>query len=1345
MESDAATLVQGSCFGDRYEILETLGSGSFGRVYRARQLSTGQSVAIKLLAPREGAEESTAREVERFRRETQIGATLSHPNIVALIDSGETRDGQLYAVFAHVPGATLEQVLAREGALDARESVRLMTQVLEALEVAHAKGVVHRDLKPSNLMLSGTAPRRHAVVLDFGLGGLAEGRRRKEWQTLTQTREFLGTPLYASPEQLAGEPATQCSDLYAWGLVFLECLTGRSPFAEAGAAERLLTGGGAVEIPEWLRGHRLGELLQRVTAREAAQRDVTSEALLEALEEIARGELPEAPEATPTPAPLSEPGERRHLTVLFCDLVGSSALGQRLETEAYRRVVQAYHARAAEAIERYEGHVAQYLGDGLLVYFGYPQAHEDDAERAVRAGREILRALRTLNVRLETEQGLRLQARVGIHSGPVVVADVGSGAKKETLALGDTVNVAARLEGFAEPDTVVISDATLRLVAGLFATEDRGVPALKGIAEPIRAHRVIEPSGVTSRLDRAPKLTPFVGREQELGLLLDRFAQAREGRGQAVLVGGEAGIGKSRLVYELHERLREAQMPHSWLEGRTTPYAQHSPFRTVIELVEQALGFDDALTADEKVARLERGLAHAGLEPAETVPLFASLLSLRLPERYAALEISPQLQRQRTLEALLAWVLALGERQPLVLVVEDLHWADPSTLEWLGLVVEQCATAGLLLVLTHRPAFEPPWPSRAHRLAITLGRLEREAARMLAVAASSGSALPEALVDRIATRSDGVPLFVEELTKGMAETGRDLAGSLSGLQIPETLQDSLMARLDRLGEAKPVAQLGAAIGREFSYPLIEAVAPLKQPELREALGQLVEAELVYQRGLPPKAVYTFKHALVQDAAYQSLLDSQRKELHGRIAVALIERMPESAEQQPERVAHHLSEGADPSRAIEYWQRAGDRALARAASQEARSHFARGLELLAFLPDGASRQRRELPLRIGVGAAGSAGLEHGTDAFERTWRRALELADRLDDRKARARALWGLSALHHARSEFRTSLRLALELRDTGRALGDIWMELAGWNLIGHAHFLLGEPEAALEQLDQLLARDPVSESDPSWYVYGVCQRTMARAWGGWASLACGYPERAVTLGSEAISMAKELPSFLDRTIAIVFGNNTLMAMRQTGAVRANAEALRALAEEHRLGPSMGLAKMQLAWADAVEDIGGEDPAAAFLEGFNQARAGARGRDISTATHTLWMHADVLRCVGRLDEAEEWAKNALALADAKEQHFWAAEVHRTLGEISLAREEPDDAEAARRFERALEVARSQHARFYELRAAMSLARLLRDQGRCDEARVLLRPVYDWFTEGFDTVDLRDAKALLEELA
>ena len=758
-------------------------------------------------------------------------------------------------------------------------------------------------------------------------------------------------------------------------------------------------------------------------------------------------------------------------------------------------------------------------------------------------------------------------------------------------------------------------------------------------------------------------------------------------------------------MHQLRERLREA--PHTWLECRSSPYTEKSAFVPVIELLEQALDFDEPDTSEQKLARLERGLAHAGMELAESVPLFASLLSLRLPERYPPLEISPQHQRQKTLASLLAWLLALGEKQPVVLLVEDLHWTDPSTLEWLGLLIEQCPTAGVLLLLTHRPDFEPPWPGRAHLLPVTLSRLSRAQAKELVTGAVSEAPLSDALVDTIAERADGVPLFAEELAKDVVDSGAARDAASAELAIPETLQDSLMARLDRLGDAKPVAQVGAAIGREFPYALLEAVAPMKPTELQEGLGRLVEAELVYQRGLPPDATYTFKHALVQDEAYESLLEGQRREIHGRIAGAMLERMPEAAVQQPERVARHLSGGPDPGRAIEYWQRAGDLALARLAGEEAGAHYARGLALLENLPDGTSRDRCELPLQLGLASAGAALARWGEEDVARAYRRALELAEALGDERSRCGALWGLSAYHQTQSEFRESGRLAQELCDAGRALGDIWVELAGWNQLINAHALRGEHGVAVELLDQMLARDPVAEPDPSWYAYGCCQRIVARAWAATAIAKCGYPDRAVAMGEEAIAMARELPSPGDFCFAAGLANGAYMTLGEAESVRASAEEMLVLAEDLG-GWWLALTQINAAWADAALGRGGEAPADACLDGLNRAAAQAHG-NIATATHSMWMCADVLRRVGRLDEADEWAGNALALAEAKEQHFQTAEIHHTLGEIRLAREEPDLVEAERCFERALAVARSQQARSSELRAATSRARLLRDRG------------------------------------
>jgi TOMM system kinase/cyclase fusion protein len=1324
LEPAIATLASRSRFEDRYEILEEIGSGPFSCVYHARQLSTDQSVAIKLLRLREGAASASGREAERFRRETQICAALSHTNIVRLIDSGETRDGSLYAVFEHVPGETFEQALAREGRLEVRESLRLMTQALDALACAHAQGVVHRDLKPSNLMLSGTGARRNALVLDFGLGGLAEGRRRQEWRTLTQSGAFVGTPLYASPEQLTGEPATPRSDLYAWGLVFLECLTGRHPFAEGDALFR-----GNVEIPDWLHGHRLGQLLETVTARDAAKRDLSAEALIEALDEIARGELPVAPEAPGRriPPPLSRSGERRHLTVMFCDLVDSAGLARRLGAEAYRRVMQACQATAAEAVEGFGGHVVQYLGDGLLVYFGHPRAHEDDATRAVRAGREVLRQVQVLNPRLEAEEGVRLALRIGIHSGPVVVSELGSGAKRETLALGETPTIAARLEAFAERDTLVISEATLHLVAGLFVTEDLGTPELKGIAEPVRVHRVLHPSGVESRLDRALALTPFVGREQELALLLDRFEQAQESRGQAVLIGGEAGIGKSRLVLQLRERLRES--PHSWLECRCTPYTRQSAFYPVIELLERALDLHHEDSSEEKLERLERGLAHAGLEPAKTVPLFASLLSLRLPERYATLEISPQLQRQKTLEALLAWLLALGEKQPMVLLVEDLHWVDPSTLEWLGLLIEQCPTAGVLLLLTFRPEFEPPWSSREHMLPVALRRLRRHEAMHLVSATIPEGALTEALMSEITDRSDGVPLFVEELAKGVVESGRDATGTLSDLAIPETLQDSLMARLDRLGEAKQVAQLGAALGREFPYALLEAVAPLTEAALREGLGRLVEAELIYQRGLPPKAIYTFKHALVQDTAYQSLLESQRQELHGRIADALVASFPERAAREPELVARHCEEAGRVAQATAYYQRAGARATRRWAHAEAIGHLRRAIELLSTLPESIERNQQELQLQVALGPSLIATKGYGDREVERVYGRSRELCQQVGEKPELVRVVIGLSMFFHNRGELRTATDLAAQAVALAEQAGEAYPLLAAHTRLGITLNMMGELSRAHEHFEQAIDLYDPAEHRSLTSVWGHDWGIFARGFAAINLLARGYPERAQRLMQETVELAREGDPF-SLSFALAWDAQLHSRFRELDRVKEPAEEALAIALERgfpfvlgwatvyrgvALGGSQGLEEIQRGLALVVAA-----KAVVYLSGWS-------------------LHlAEAYRELGRTEDALA----ALESASRGLPGSYDSELERIRGEILLQQGAAEEAECC--FGRALGIARDQDARFYELQAATSLARMLCDQGRRDEARALLQPVYDWFTEGFNTADLKDAKALLDEL-
>ncbi len=674
-------------------------------------------------------------------------------------------------------------------------------------------------------------------------------------------------------------------------------------------------------------------------------------------------------------------GERRHLTVLFCDLVGSTEIASRLDPEEWREIVGEYHRAAAQAIERFGGYVAQYLGDGVMAYFGWPEAHDNDAERAARAGLAILDAISKLN---ERPARPKLAARVGIDSGAVVV---GAGAGKEADVFGDTPNIAARVQAAAEPGTMLITDAVHRLVSGLFVVEDRGTPALKGIERPVQFYRLVRPSTVRGRLEAAAAargLTPFVGREDELRSLINRWERALDGEGQVALIVGEAGIGKSRLVQRFHEQI--AGTPHTWVEAAAAPFFQNTPFYPIVDVLHQLVweqsfrsldeylrelqttgGSNDRGNAvsgeppnDEQFVQLRSGLVLAGLEPAQAIPLIAPLLNLPLPPRYPPSPLSPEQQRRRLLAALVEWVMGTARLRPVVMAIEDLHWADPSTLELLQLLVEQGATARLLLLYTARPEFRVPWPLRAHHAQITLNRLSSRNVRTMVEEVAAEKALTAETIAAVVERTGGVPLFVEELTRAVLESGD---AKLTGSEIPVTLHDSLMARLDRLGAAKEVAQVGAVIGGEFSYDLLHAVHPIAEEDLQRALRKLADAEMLYVRGIAPDATYQFKHALIRDAAYEALLKSRRKDLHGLVARAIDEKFPALSEAHPEVLARHWTEAGETEPAIAEWSRAGKNMERRSAFREALESYQQALALLNLLAPGwPERDNRELELR-----------------------------------------------------------------------------------------------------------------------------------------------------------------------------------------------------------------------------------------------------------------------------------------------------------------------------------------------------------------------------------------------
>jgi class 3 adenylate cyclase/tetratricopeptide (TPR) repeat protein len=859
--------------------------------------------------------------------------------------------------------------------------------------------------------------------------------------------------------------------------------------------------------------------------------------------------------------------ERRQFTVLFCDLVDSTVLASHLDPEEWREVVRAYQETCAKVIARYEGHIAQYLGDGLLVYFGYPQAHEDDAQRAVRAGLGMVEAVRQLNTRLE--RGVHLGVRLGCHTGVVVVGEVGGGARQEQLALGETPNVAARLQGMAAPNTVVISAATFQLLGGFFACQSLGTHLLKGLAQPLEVYQVRYESMARSRLEAAGSagLTPLVGREQEVALLLERWAQVKDGLGQVVLLSGEAGIGKSRLVQVLTAHV--ATEPQAWLTPcQCSPYYQHTALYPLIELLERvALRFEREESPPQKLSKLEGFLVQYGLPLAETVPLFGAFLSLPLTADYAPLTLSPERQKQQTLQALLMILLRIAAQQPLLFVMEDLHWVDPSTLELLGLLVDQGPTARILALFTCRPDFRPPWTGRAHVTQVTLTRLPRRQAAELTGRVAHGKALPAEVVEQVVAKTDGVPLFVEELTKMALESGllqeREaryaLTGPLPPLAIPATLHDSLMARLDRLSTVKSLAQLGATLGREFAYDLLQAVSPWDGATLQRGLQQLVAAELLYQRGLPPQAMYVFKHALIQEAAYQSLLRSTRQQYRQRIAQVVEAQFPEVCETQPELLAHHCTEAGLIEQAVAYWHIAGQRATQRSAHVEAVAHLTKGLELLGTLPDTPERAQQELTLQLALGVPLQATKGYAAPERRQAYTRAWELCQQLGEIPQLFPALFGSFQFYAMGGQLQTARAVAEQLLRLAQRQHDSGLLLEAHRALGHNLFVLGEPGPACEHAEQGITLYDPQQHRSHAFLYGQDPGVSCRIYAAWCLWHLGSADQALRRSDEALQLAQDLSHAYSLVLALGLTALTHQFRRESQVAQQRAEAAITLA------------------------------------------------------------------------------------------------------------------------------------------------------------------------------------------
>src|SRR6266851_3795984 len=835
------------------------------------------------------------------------------------------------------------------------------------------------------------------------------------------------------------------------------------------------------DIAEWLTSIGLGEYAQRFAENRidaSVLRDLTNQDLekigiplghrkkmLRAIAELS-GVTPQAV----TGPNRQDPAERRHLTVMICDLVGSTALSARLDPEDMRAVIDAYHAACARITRTYDGFLAEFRGDGILAYFGYPIAHEDDAERTVRAGLDIIAAV----ARLETRAAEPLAVRIGIATGLVVVGDLSrEGALREHAVVGETPHLAARLEALAEPGTVAVAASTRRLLGDLFRLRDLGRHEVKGIAEPVAAWAVEAVSDSESRFEaaRMAGLTDLIGREDEIDFLLERQRLAWKGEGQIVLISGEPGIGKSRLAAALAERI--AGEPHTRLRYQCSPYHTNSALRPFIAQVERAAGFKADETSAQRLDKLEAVLAMGASQVQAVAPLFAALLAIPFGERYPPLSLSPTQHRRRTLAALLDQFEGLARRQPILLSCEDAQWADATSLELLDLTVERVRRLPVLALFTFRPEFEPPWAGLPNVGTLTLGRLDRDDVENMVARVTGWRVLPAEVMKQIVAKTDGNPLFVEELTKAVLEAGilvenhdgYRLDGPLPPLAIPATLQDSLMARLDRLAPVREIAQIGAAIGREFSYSLARALVGRDERALKHGLAQLEHAELVFRRGEPPDAVYSFKHVLVRDAAYESLLRSRRQQLHGQIARALEQGFADIVASQPEIVAHHFTEAGLVEPAIDYWLKAGQQAARRSANVEALKHFARGLDLLPKIGDPMLRNKSELLLQTSLGHSLRSIKGWSIESVRHAYTRALQLCKESGFDEHTLPAVFGLWTWNFLRAALGEAQTLAEHLVNTAENADDSVFKVLAHEALGFTLFAHGKFPAAHAALE----------------------------------------------------------------------------------------------------------------------------------------------------------------------------------------------------------------------------------------------------------------------------------------
>lgn len=1017
--------------------------------------------------------------------------------------------------------------------------------------------------------------------------------------------------------------------------------------------------------------------------------------------------------------------ERRHLTVMFCDLVGSTELSTRLDIEDLQEVIGEYQKTVNEIVTGFGGFVVRKLGDGSLVYFGYPQVGEDDAEQAVRAGLTLIQHLKVPE---------RLQVRIGIATGLMVV-------EEDQEVVGETPNLAARLQALAEPNTIVIADATRRLLGSLFELEDLGLQALKGFPQMQRSWRVLGEARFKSRFEGLRSSDAMlVGRDENIELLLRRWAQVKTGEGRVILISGDPGVGKSRLTTTIVDQLGDE--PYTSLRYFCLPHHEGSALFPIINQLERAAGFEPGDTTKTKLDKLEALLAESSSTD-EDLALLADLLLLPT-ERYPPLALTPVRKREKTMDALLRQLVSFAERSPVLLIFEDLHWTDPTSRELLDLTVHRIERLPVLLIATFRPEFQPPWVGQSHVTMVTLGRLNRHESAALVRHLTRGEHIfPEELIEHIVERAEGVPLFLEEVTKAILETGENLVepgpfvpkGMLS---VPLPLYASLMARLERLGPLpREIAQIGAAIGREFSFELLGIVAQRSELELKEGLGRLVETGLLSERGELPRSIFLFKHALIQDAAYSTLLRGPRRNLHARIAQALEESFPDTAASRPELVARHLSEAALPERAILYWQRAGELALRASAVAEALKHLSTALRVLSGLPDTQERARRELDLRLRLlTAINTARGSSDPEAAEHS-ARAVALAHGIDDDNQLFKALWGSWYINANTGRSEQALSVANELFKVAEGLSNQDLMLEAYHSRWATSHLLGLNSATLADTERGIALYEPDRHHAHTYDYGghdtgvcACAHRAMTLW------IVGLPDQAARMSSEAIERARRLGHPPSLSHAAWWSAALRQLLREPDACRELCELTLRIAQEQG---SKIFMMCPLLLGRVLFDTGKISDGLQHME---QAVTSKRQRSHRFYfDYELLVFAEALVRADEPDRALDIVEEALEFINSSQSRVFEAEAQRLKGEC-LAATDRNGTDAETWLVNARATAARQGALSFELRAAMSLARMWSRRGQGDDGgETLVAPIYRRFTEGLGTADLKEAKALL----